>query len=60
MRKAEHGYEIIRPDSPLQDSDQTIDISDFLRLMEKFIRQFSLMLTDLTASEDEAYEYIKS
>jgi len=59
MRKAEHGYEIIRPDSPLQDSDQTIDISDFLRLMEKFIRQFSLMLTDLTASEDEAYEYIK-
>lgn len=51
MRQAEHGYEIIRPDSSFQDNDQAIDISDFLRLMEKFIRKFSLMLTDLTASE---------
>ncbi|CAI1529863.1 Uncharacterised protein [Serratia quinivorans] len=59
MRRAEHGYEITKPDVPLQDNDQAIDISDFLRLMEKFIRQFSLMLTDLTASEDETHEYIK-
>lgn len=59
MRQAEHGYEIITPDSSFKDNDQVIDISDFLRLMEKFIRKFSLMLTDLTASEDETYEYIK-
>ncbi|PXW39059.1 hypothetical protein DFO54_1205 [Erwinia sp. AG740] len=59
MQKAEHGYEIIRPHASLKDNDKAIDISDFLRLMEKFIRQFSLMLTDLTASEDETYEYIK-
>lgn len=30
MRQAEHGYEIIRPDSSFQDNDQAIDISDFL------------------------------
>lgn len=59
MRKAEHGYEIIKPDTLLQDNESIIDISDFLRLMEKFIRQFNLMLTDLTASEDESHEYIK-
>jgi hypothetical protein len=59
MRKAEHGYEIIKPDALLQNNESIIDISDFLRLMEKFIRQFNLMLTDLTASEDEAHEYIK-
>jgi len=59
MRKAEHGYEIIRPNALLQNNESIIDISDFLRLMEKFIRQFNLMLTDLTASEDESHEYIK-
>ncbi|HCI6120911.1 hypothetical protein IT777_08620 [Klebsiella quasipneumoniae] len=59
MRKAEHGYEIIKPNALPQDNESIIDISDFLRLMEKFIRQFNLMLTDLTASEDEAHEYIK-
>lgn len=29
MRQAEHGYEIITPDSSFKDNDQVIDISDF-------------------------------
>ncbi|HFP9236801.1 hypothetical protein [Klebsiella quasipneumoniae] len=34
MRKAEHGYEIIKPNALPQDNESIIDISDFLRLME--------------------------
>ncbi|MGB3292733.1 MAG: hypothetical protein WBB01_07105, partial [Phormidesmis sp.] len=54
MKRVDSGYEI-RERKIGEDVDaDAVDVSDFLRLMEKFIRKFSLMLSDLSASESEA------
>lgn len=58
MRRVAHGYEIKEREIGEAVNRDTIDVSDFLRLMEKFIRQFSLMLSDFAATENEAREYI--
>ncbi|MEL7068047.1 MAG: hypothetical protein AAGN15_05245 [Cyanobacteria bacterium J06581_3] len=58
MRRVAHGYEIKEREIGKEPDPDTVDVSDFLRLMEKFIRQFSLMLSNLAATENEARDYI--
>lgn len=54
MKRAEGGYEIRERKIGEDVEADAVDVSDFLRLMEKFIRKFSLMLSDLAASEQDA------
>lgn len=35
-----------------------IDVGDFLRVMEKYIRRFSLLLSQFTSDEVEAHDYL--
>ena len=54
MKRVDSGYEIRERQIGEAVDEDTVNVSDFLRLMEKFIRKFSLMLSDLSASESEA------
>lgn len=58
MKRVSHGYEIKEREIGEKTDPDTVDVSDFLRLMEKSIRQFSLMLSGLAATENEARDYI--
>ncbi len=59
MRQASHGFEIRERQYGEQVTEGTIDIDKFLRLMEKYIRQFSLMLSDFSSSESEERDLLK-
>ncbi len=39
-------------------SEAPIDVGDFLRVMEKYIRRFSLLLSQFTSDEVEAHDYL--
>ncbi|MEL7141730.1 MAG: hypothetical protein AAGL08_05855, partial [Cyanobacteria bacterium J06573_11] len=54
MKRVDGGYEIREQKIGETADADAVNVSDFLRLMEKFIRKFSLMLSDLSASESEA------
>lgn len=38
--------------------EASVDVGDFLRVMEKYIRRFSLLLSQFATDESEAYEYL--
>ncbi|MCM5506724.1 hypothetical protein [Vibrio sp. SCSIO 43169] len=59
MRQASHGFEIRERQYGEKVAERTIDIDKFLRLMEKYIRQFSLMLSDFSSSESEERDLLK-
>ncbi|MGP9800492.1 hypothetical protein [Rheinheimera sp. NSM] len=58
MQRVEHGYEIqvVKPGDPF--GDDTIPVGDFLRLMEQFVRRFSLLVSDIAVAQDEAQDYL--
>lgn len=58
MRRVEHGYEIEERRIQEAETEQSVDVGSFLRLMEKSIREFSLMMSDLSSTEEEAQEHI--
>ncbi|MEL6441485.1 MAG: hypothetical protein AAFQ80_19810, partial [Cyanobacteria bacterium J06621_8] len=61
MSRAPHGYEI-EPREIQEDTNATenfVDVGAFLRLMEKFIRRFGLLLSNFASTEDEAQEYLR-
>ena len=63
MYRRPHGYEVRGADADEQvdqADEQCINIGDFLRLMEQYVRRFSLLMTDLSAgqTEDALHEYI--
>lgn len=59
MRQASHGFEIRERHYGEKVAEGAIDIDKFLRLMEKYIRQFSLMLSDFSSSESEERDLLK-
>lgn len=58
MRRSDHGYEIEEGRAQDTEAEQSVDVGSFLRLMEKFIREFSLIMSDFSSSEEEAREYV--
>lgn len=58
MRRAEHGYEVEVGGTQNSETEQSVDVGSFLRLMEKSIREFSLIMSDLSSTEEEAREDI--
>lgn len=59
MRRSKHGYEIEQRKVEDNETEEAVDVGSFLRLMEKFIRDFSLMISDISSTEEEARNYIK-
>ncbi|MFH4511024.1 hypothetical protein WKI32_08565 [Vibrio alginolyticus] len=59
MRQASHGFEIRERQYGDKVAEGAIDIDKFLRLMEKYIRRFSLMLSDFSSSESEERDLLK-
>ncbi|MCT8343174.1 hypothetical protein LG003_09975 [Photorhabdus kleinii] len=55
ISKAEHGYEVSLIGSS---DDYEVNIGDFLRLMEQYIRRFTLLLSQFSSDESEAREYL--
>jgi hypothetical protein len=53
--KAAHGYEVSVVG---KGEDDAVNIGDFLRLMEQYIRRFSLLLSQFSNDEAEAREYL--
>lgn len=58
MSQVEHGYEVRVVKGNTKPQKGEIPVGDFLRLMEQFIRRFSLVVSDLSVTQDEAQEYI--
>ncbi|MEM9004593.1 MAG: hypothetical protein AAGE59_13860 [Cyanobacteria bacterium P01_F01_bin.86] len=58
MQRVDHGYEIqvLKTGQPVPNN--ALAVGDFLRLMEQYIRLFSLVVSDITVSQDEAQEYL--
>ena len=58
MRRTEHGYEVEVGGTQNSETEQSVDVGSFLRLMEKSIREFSLIMSDLSSTEEEARDNI--
>lgn len=58
MHRVDHGYEVKVVISNEDQYENAIQVGDFLRLMEQFIRRFSLMVSDLSVTQDDAHEYL--
>lgn len=55
LQQKPHGFEV---KSYGQSDEASVDVGDFLRVMEKYIRRFSLLLSQFATDESEAYEYL--
>jgi len=58
MHRVDHGYEVKVGKPNEKRHANAIQVGDFLRLMEQFIRRFSLMVSDLSVTQDDAHEYL--
>ena len=59
MTQASHGFAVKERHYGDKLTADEIDIDKFLRLMEKYIRQFSLMLSDFSSSDGEEQDLLK-
>lgn len=55
LQQKKHGFEVVNAD---QHHKNDINIGDFLRTLEKYIRHFSLLLSELSNNESEAHDYL--
>lgn len=58
MTRVEQGYEVRVAERGQAPQSDEIPVGDFLRLMEQFVRRFSLMVSDLSVTQAEAHEYL--
>lgn len=58
MQRVEHGYEVRIAEPSQELTSDALPVGDFLRLMEQFIRRFSLLVSDISVSQDEAQDYL--
>ena len=59
MSQASHGFEVEERKYGGREVSNSIDIDKFLRLMEEYIRKFSLMLSDFSSTEGEERDLLK-
>ena len=55
LQQKPHGFEV---KSHGESNEILVDIGDFLRVMEKYIRRFSLLLSQFATDESEAHDYL--
>lgn len=55
LQQKKHGFEVSNAD---QHHQSNLNIGDFLRTLEKYIRYFSLLLSELSNNESEAHDYL--
>ncbi|WP_301099656.1 hypothetical protein [Otariodibacter sp.] len=59
LHQLDYGFEVINKNNDKTHIENEIDVGDFLRVLEKYIRKFNFLLSNLSQNESDAYEYLR-